>query len=457
MEILSSQIKHIVHCCAFFALFAFTYVFITQPSTNIDPWKEYGYIPSTVLYILSVLPLLGFPQLLFVITGLLYFNQFREKLTLNGDLLQAPFLCFRVVTRGDYPELVKKNVKRNLKKCQSLGLENFCFEVVTDSATGIIQENKIREIVVPKDYNTSSGALYKARALQYALEDKVNILKNENWVVHLDEETVLTESSIIGIVNFVINGKYQLGQGAITYADEEIVNWLTTLIDTSRVSDDFGNLQFQLAILHRPIFTIKGSFLVIQYVVEKDVTFDHGIEGSIVEDNFFANIAVTKGYKFNFIQGVMWEKSPFTFSDCIKQRTRWNQGVFLILSSSKIPLKNKFFIFFSFCAVLASPLSMVYYILSLFYPIPLCTILNLLNAFILSVCSYNNVFGVIKSFSIERFGIFKVILIATISYLLLPVLGVLQSCVSYQSLFGKKNKFYIVDKNIKETVTLQTV
>uniref|UniRef100_A0A6P7H0F0 Beta-1,4-mannosyltransferase egh-like isoform X1 n=1 Tax=Diabrotica virgifera virgifera TaxID=50390 RepID=A0A6P7H0F0_DIAVI len=111
MKILTSQIKHIVHCCAFFALLAFTYTFITQPTTNIDPWKEYGYIPSIVFYILSGLPLLGLPQLLFVIIGLLYFNQFRENLTLNGPLLEAPFLCFRVVTRGDYPELILSKLR----------------------------------------------------------------------------------------------------------------------------------------------------------------------------------------------------------------------------------------------------------------------------------------------------------------------------------------------------------
>ncbi|XP_072395245.1 beta-1,4-mannosyltransferase egh-like [Diabrotica undecimpunctata] len=264
MTTLTSKIKPSLHCCAFFVLFAFYFIITELPITNIDPWKKYGYVQSIVLYILSCISLLSVPQMLLNAMGLLYFNQFPDKETLNGPPLLAPFLCFRVVTRGSYPDLVKYNVKRNFKKCEALGLVNFSFEVVTDNFIGILEKNKIREIIVPNKYQTLTGVLYKARALQYALEDKVNVLQNDDWIVHLDEETVLTKSSIIGIVNFVLNGKHQIGQGAISYVDEEIVNVLTTLLDSFRFTDDLGSLQFQLRVLHKPIFPIKGSFLVVQ-------------------------------------------------------------------------------------------------------------------------------------------------------------------------------------------------
>lgn len=39
--------------------------------------------------------------------GLVLFNGFREKVRLKAAPLLAPLVCFRVVTRGDYPELVK--------------------------------------------------------------------------------------------------------------------------------------------------------------------------------------------------------------------------------------------------------------------------------------------------------------------------------------------------------------
>ena len=47
--------------------------------------------------------------------------------------------------------------------------------------------------MVPSDYKSKTGALNKSRALQYCLEDDVNMLNDDDWIVHLDEETLLTE------------------------------------------------------------------------------------------------------------------------------------------------------------------------------------------------------------------------------------------------------------------------
>ena len=49
------------------------------------------------------------------------------------------------------------------------------------------------------------------------------------------------------------------------------------------------------------------------------MTWDHGPESSIAEDCFFAMVAMSKGFRFNFIQGEMWESSPFSMIDYIKQ------------------------------------------------------------------------------------------------------------------------------------------
>ncbi|XP_003370424.1 beta-1,4-mannosyltransferase egh protein, partial [Trichinella spiralis] len=87
-------------------------------------------------------------------------------------------------------------------------------------------------------YRTKSGALFKARALQYCWEEEVNMLRDDDWIVHLDEETLLTENSVRGILNFCSDGQHPFGQGLITYANGKIVNWVTTLADSFRVADD---------------------------------------------------------------------------------------------------------------------------------------------------------------------------------------------------------------------------
>ena len=79
-----------------------------------------------------------------------------------------------MVTRGDFPQLVHTNILRNTKICEETGLENFTFEVVTDKSISLIASKRVRELVVPGDYATKSGALYKSRALQYCLEKDVS-------------------------------------------------------------------------------------------------------------------------------------------------------------------------------------------------------------------------------------------------------------------------------------------
>lgn len=230
----SSRTKHLAHCSLLSGL-VISFELATGGLTlwgppaqdDLDPWATYGIITSIILYFLRFLTFLALPQVIFNFLGLVLFNAFPEKIVLKGSPLLAPFICIRVVTRGDYPDLVKKNVTRNLNLCLDVGLENFIIEVVTDKKIpGLSEFTRVREVVVPPSYVTKTGALFKARALQYCLEQDVNILADIDWIVHLDEETILTDNSIRGILNFVYDGKHQFGQGVITYANDQVCTLL---------------------------------------------------------------------------------------------------------------------------------------------------------------------------------------------------------------------------------------
>lgn len=273
---LTSKTKHYLHCCLFITVIFVFEVFTGGiklidsafvPATDINPWLQYGFFGTCVLYALRFVTFLPLPQVLFNFVGLTFYNAFPDKVVLKGSPLLAPFICIRVVTRGDFPQLVKNNVTRNLNTCLSARLENFLIEVVSDKQLGLPQNRRIREVVVPAGYHTKTGALFKARALQYCLEEDVNELSDNDWVVHLDEETLLTENCVKGILNFVMDGKHQFGQGLITYANEEVVNWLTTLADSFRVTDDMGKLKLQFMMFHKPLFSWKGSFVVTQVII----------------------------------------------------------------------------------------------------------------------------------------------------------------------------------------------
>jgi beta-1,4-mannosyltransferase len=267
---LSSTTKHVLHCLLLASIMIFFLISSGAVKLNeddfitIDPWVEYGTLFTVFLYTLRFLTFFTLPQMMCNFLGLLVYNVFPDKPVLKGSPLLAPFICIRVVTRGDYPDLVKNNVMRNMNTCIDTGLENFLIEVVTDKPVNIQKHRRIREVVVAKDYKTKTGAMFKSRALQYCLEDSVNVLNPNDWIVHLDEETILTENAVRGITNFVSDGKYPFGQGLITYANENVVNWLTTLADSFRVSDDMGKLRFTFKTFHKPIFSWKGSYVVTQ-------------------------------------------------------------------------------------------------------------------------------------------------------------------------------------------------
>ena len=431
---------------AIFTFFAGGYGPGLTDSTNVV--ELYGKWPVIIMYVMRLLTLIPLPIVVSNFLGIVMYNPFPDKPTITASTLFGPFICFRVVTRGTFPELVKRNVKRNIQICEQMGLDNFVVEVVTDTAINLSTIQRTREVVVPSTYRSSNGSLYKARALHYCLEDGVNKLSEKDWIVHLDEETLLTESSLIGIVNFIHEGSCSFGQGVITYANEEIISWLTTLSDLVRVGADYGVLRFSLQYLHKPVFSWKGSFVVSNAAAEKAVGFDFGPEGSIAEDCFFALSAWRDGYKFGYIQGEMWEKSTFSVVDYIKQRKRWVQGISMTLMSKQIPTGKKFGIFTMVMAWLTMPFSVPNMVLMPLFPLPLPNIINFLCGFMGGVMTFLYILSAIKSLHVRRLGIVRYILLCAAPIVLIPVFVTMETCGVLSALFNRQKEFHIVNKEV---------
>jgi hypothetical protein len=85
-------------------------------------------------------------------------------------------------------------------------------------------------------------------------------------------------------------------QGGILYGAGEVENWITTLADSLRVADDYGKFRVQFE-MNECWVGMHGSFVVAQNAVEQLTTFDHGAEGSITEDAYFALVAREMGVR----------------------------------------------------------------------------------------------------------------------------------------------------------------
>lgn len=100
-------------------------------------------------------------QALFNFLGLVLFNAFPERPKLKGSPLLVPFICVRVVTRGDFPDLVRRNIQRNIATCQRVGLEKFMMEVVTDKFIDLPENQRIRQVRIYCFFHLASVLEFK--------------------------------------------------------------------------------------------------------------------------------------------------------------------------------------------------------------------------------------------------------------------------------------------------------
>lgn len=74
--------------------------------------------------------------------------------------------------------------------------------------------SRIEQVNVPSTF-APPKALYKARALEYFRQHQE--LTDDDWVLHLDEETLVDEHCIQTCITFIENTSYEFGQGIILY------------------------------------------------------------------------------------------------------------------------------------------------------------------------------------------------------------------------------------------------
>jgi beta-1,4-mannosyltransferase len=363
-------------------------------------------------------------------------------------------MVFRIITRGHNPHLVAESVQRAYHVLATqLRPSDWCIEVVSDHPLALDEHNgQVRLIVVPEDYQPANGAKYKARGLQYALE--VSEVGDEDWIIHLDEETAFDQNTVRAIHRFIYKQRRQIalgeqqypkiGQGVIVYGKGQVQNWLTTLADSIRVGDDFR--RFRLQFEHgKAWFGMHGSFIVVNNAIERQIGFDHGAGSSITEDSYFALVAQAAGIQFDFIHAYMYEKSPFTLKDFIQQRRRWFGGIWFCALTPTLPLKDR--------AILAVFMLMW----SLGWTCPVMVVINLIYptgtplwlgigggiAFAFTVWMY--VVGFICTYDQAELKERYFFLLAA-QILLVPLFSVMESVAVLYSLFFPPKDFYIVQK-----------
>lgn len=450
-----------------FVVGLFSYVCITNELGAFDiRGSKFADTITVMKWVLA----LGVPSLLMNVVGQIFWPApvRRKYPTLDTLLNQSDDieandsfegrLHVRIVTRGKNPTLVLNNAEYavGVLRESELPEDRWVVEVVTDNALFLAERSHlpIVEILVPAAYVCPNGGKYKARALHYAIE--AGNTRPEDWIVHLDEETRFNLHTINAIYahcknehELVKSGQQEyckIGQGVILYGTHEnIDNYVTTLADCVRVGDDFGKFRFQYE-FNRPWIGMHGSFVVANHVVEETFGFDHGIAGSITEDAYFALNAWADGVHMAWIDAFMFEQSPFTVIDFVRQRARWFGGLYLVCRAQQIPFKYRACLSFTTLSWACSPLICIGMFLSLL----LRTDVSMQFRIVLALCSSLSCFGYVLGYFITfdmKQGLVRYLILLYLVLLGQPLFALMEIAGILYTFYQPPSKgFFVVQK-----------
>ncbi|KAH6570448.1 hypothetical protein BASA62_004354 [Batrachochytrium salamandrivorans] len=201
--------------------------------------------------------ILPFPYTLICFFGLVL--PYRTPKFLYSDALpkrRIDNFYILTVTKGDNREAVYRswNAHKHLERLHP------CVRVHVLTDEPYFFEN-VNCYTCPKLF-TTAGSKYKARALEWYRQTMR--FTEHDWVLHLDEESVIDDESIKAALEFVwYEHDYHWGQGLILYNQYKFwSNWFFTGADAIRVGDDLSRFALQYSYFHAPIFGAHGSFLL---------------------------------------------------------------------------------------------------------------------------------------------------------------------------------------------------
>ncbi|MCI4455386.1 MAG: glycosyltransferase [Sulfolobus sp.] len=271
----------------------------------------------------SVIDLLKLAFLIPLLSGLSTFIGFlaikEEDFVLQRRSQSKDYkVIFQITSRGFNVDAVRRSVE-SLKYWARKYLKDYEIWLVTEPDALIDEIDGVRVIKVPSDFRTNNNTKFKARALEYARLLRKPYARDDVWVYFMDEESVVGEDTILGIIDFIENNRGEIGQGLIVYSNLFGKNLLASLADSIRSSGDVSFYYFQ--IMTGFVSWMHGSHVLVRSDVEASIGWDFGVTWG--EDSLFGLEAQRRGYRIRWLKGRLYEQSPFTIRDFLKQRRRW--------------------------------------------------------------------------------------------------------------------------------------
>ncbi|MCH1771387.1 MULTISPECIES: glycosyltransferase family 2 protein [Metallosphaera] len=241
----------------------------------------------------------------------------------------------QVVTSGKNVRTVERTVKSihhwygEVERRYSVRIPHEVWIVVDEGREAGLRGLDARMEVVPAEYGTRNGSMFKARALQYAVEQRRGT-GSDTWVYYHDEETVFGEDSVLGIAEFV-QGDRDVGVHPIVYP----VNWrgdVLSTIETLRTSNDVVSLSLS------PRGMWHGSGFMVRGEVEREIGWDFG---PVRAEDLLFHLRASRRFRYGVMKGFVYEIPPQNFMDFMRQRRRWILGILDGFKDGRMDVRNK--------------------------------------------------------------------------------------------------------------------
>ena len=255
---------------------------------------------------------------------------------------EIPHLTFQVTTKGGALPVVERSLRVLETTCARHPWlnANVSVEVITevqeeaDHLEAAFAESilDVTGVWLRPEYVTPNGSRLKARALHHMVELRragFNARGRRTFIVHFDEETVLTEPHLLVLVDYLTRDPSAISQGPIVYPLEWAnAPWLCRAIESTR---PFGCSECARVMQKPPPPHLHGSNLVVDEAVENRIGWDFGtLEGEafVAEDLLFGLRAFAMLGKdaFGWHGATAMEQPPLSLHWAVQQRMRWVLG-----------------------------------------------------------------------------------------------------------------------------------
>src|SRR5919205_505308 len=260
-----------------------------------------------------------------------------------------PIIIFQITTRSaTKTPVVKRGINSIISSSHKIKYSNYFISVVSDDLDDVTTlscfggNHNFEVIIVDKKF--TSNAIKKGRALQYAVEHrrKLGLNSSKYWVFHMDDESYVTNQTILSLLRFIREGNAVASEGPIFYPLKfESANFLTAIAESVR---PFTCYDCVSQMTNPPPLHMHGSNLLVRSDIEDSIGWNFG--PTLAEDQIFGYRIYEKyGPKsMGWHGGILLEQPPLNLKDHFMQRRRWVIGS--LQNMERFPFIHKFKLMF---------------------------------------------------------------------------------------------------------------